>query len=329
MPIVQAEKVMNEDPRHNRLAHDPRYEGGSAHTQGTYRSISEGVVPIQDAGFVHADAAYDVVSASRGYVFRMKDHLDRFNESCRKFGLENPYTDAQTFEILTNLVKLTGLKDAYIWWAVTRGQRAGSPADLHYKNQFYAFVTPYVYIMHDDERTRGANLYVSERFVRIPPKAVDPTAKNFHWMDMKLSIYEARDKGADWSVLTDGEGNLTEAPGSNVFLIKNGVLKTPATGCLEGITRRTVFELAEHLEIPVEITTVTAQELVEADEAFLTSTAGGIMPAARVNDRPLGRRHGPGELTTALHNLYWEKRWSGWHGEEIDYSTPVIVSPVQ
>jgi branched-chain amino acid aminotransferase len=174
--------------------------------------------------------------------------------------------------------------------------------------------------MHDAERTRGANLYVSERFVRIPPKAVDPTAKNFHWMDLKLSIFEALRKGHDWSVLTDGRGNLTEAPGCNVFLIKNGVLKTPATGCLEGITRRTVFELAEQLEVPVEITTVTAQELVEADEAFLTSTAGGIMPAARVNDRPLGGRNGPGEITTALHNLYWEKRWSGWHGEEIDYS---------
>ncbi len=71
-----------------------RYDAGAAYTQDAYRPIGEGMVPIQDAGFIHADAAYDVVSASRGYVFRMKDHIERFNESCRKFQLKNPYSDA-------------------------------------------------------------------------------------------------------------------------------------------------------------------------------------------------------------------------------------------
>jgi branched-chain amino acid aminotransferase len=329
MSIIQAEQIMEEDPRHARLPHDLRYDAGAAYTQDAYRPIGEGVVPIQDAGFIHADAAYDVVSASRGYVFRMKDHLERFNESCRKFELRNPYTDAQTVEIMTNLVKLAGLKDAYMWWAVTRGQMEGPRTNPRYVNRFYAFVTPYSYIMHDAERTRGANLYVSERFERISPKAVDPTAKNFHWMDLKLSIFEALRKGHDWSVLTDGHGILTEAPGCNVFLVKNGVLKTPATGCLEGITRQSVFDLAKEMKLPLEVTTVTAQELIDADEAFLTSTAGGIMPAARVNDRPLGGRNGPGEITTALHNLYWEKRWAGWLGDAIDYSTPVTGANVR
>jgi branched-chain amino acid aminotransferase len=323
MSIIQAQHIMESEPLHARAPHDPRYAAGSAYTQDTYRPIGEGVVPIQDAGFIHADAAYDVVSASRGYLFRMGDHIERFNESCRKFELENPYSDARTIEILTNLVKLTGLKDAYIWWAVTRGELTGDRTRPHYINRFYAFVTPYSYIMDDEHRTRGANLYVTDRFIRIPAKAVDPTAKNFHWMDLKLSIFEALRAGHDWSVLTDGNGNLTEAPGCNVFVIKNGVLKTPAAGCLEGITRKTVFDLARELGLPVEVTAVRAQELIDADEAFLTSTAGGIMPAARVNDRPLGGRNGPGEITTALHNLYWEKRWAGWLGDAIDYSTPV------
>ncbi len=320
MSVIQAQRIMNEDPRHARAPHDPRYEAGSAFTQGTYRPLGEGVVPIQDAGFIHADAAYDVVSASRGFLFRMRDHLERFNESCRKFRLRNPYSDAQTIEILTNLVRLAGLRDAYIWWAATRGQMLGNDRTrARYVNQFYAFVTPYSFILDDEKRTRGGNLHVSEQYVRIPSRSVDPTAKNFHWMDLKLSIFEASRAGADWSVLTDGDGHLTEAPGCNVFLIKTGVVKTPATGCLEGITRRTVFDLAAELKIPVEVTTVSTQELLDADEAFLTSTAGGIMPAARVNDRPLHGRDGPGEMTTRLHNLYWEKRWDGWLGDPIEY----------
>lgn len=320
MKIIEAQKVFATDPRHQRAPHAPEYEKGSAFTQGEYRPINQGVVPIQDMGFIHADAAYDVVSASAGYIFRMDDHIKRFNTSCEKFALENPYSDAETIEILTNLVKLAGVKDAYIWWAVTRGEMdAADRATMKFDHQFYAFVTPYSFILDDETRVRGGSLQISETFVRISPKAVDPTAKNFHWMDMKLSLFEALMQGADWSVLTDEAGNLTESPGSNIFLIKDGVIKTPAAGCLEGITRQTVFDLADELGIPWEATTLSAQELIDADEAFLTSTAGGVMPASHVNGQPLGGRNGPGDLSTKLHNLYWEKRWAGWLGEEVQY----------
>jgi branched-chain amino acid aminotransferase len=67
---------------------------------------------------------------------------------------------------------------------------------------------------------------------------------------------------------------------------------------------------------------------VDADEAFLTSTAGGVMPVARVNTRPLGGRNGPGELTARIHDMYWEKRWAGWMGESIDYATPVSANNI-
>jgi len=319
MQIIQAESVINDS--HERAPHAAEYENGSAYTQDTYRPIEQGVVPITDAGFIHADAAYDVVSASAGYMFRIQDHLKRFTASCEKFGLVNPYSEAETEEILNHLVRLAGLKDAYIWWAVTRGElEDGDRVSAQYKNKFYAFVTPYMFIHGDAIRTRGAKVKISEEYKRIPPESVDPTAKNFHWMDMKLSIFEARTAGAEWSVLTDAEGNLTEAPGCNIFLVKDGRLQTPDSGCLEGITRETIFDLAAELGIEVECAKIPASLLVEADEAFLTSTAGGIMPVATVNNRLLGGLNGPGELTTQLHNLYWEKRWAGWLGTPIDYS---------
>ena len=319
---MQAEKIITTSDNHQRAPHAPEYENGSAFTQDTCRPIEEGVVPITDAGFIHADAAYDVVSASAGYMFRMQDHIRRFTASCEKFGLVNPYSEDETEEILNQLVRLTGLKDAYIWWAVTRGElEGGDRVSAQYRNKFYAFVTPYMFIHGDAIRTRGAKLKVSTEYKRIPAESVDPTAKNFHWMDMKLSIFEAHMAGAEWSVLTDFEGNLTEAPGCNIFLIKDGKVKTPAAGCLEGITRQTVFDLSDELGLAFEATTIPAQELIDADEAFLTSTAGGIMPVASVNDRALGGLNGPGELTTQLHNLYWDKRWAGWLGTPIDYST--------
>lgn len=323
MSIIEAQGIISSDPAHARAPYAPEYEKGSAYTQDAYRPIEQGVVPITDAGFIHADAAYDVVSASAGYMFRMQDHITRFTASCEKFGLVNPYSEDQTVAILNELVRLTGLKDAYIWWAVTRGElEDGDRVKAQYNNKFYAFVTPYMFIQGDEMRVRGARVKISTDYIRIPPASVDPTAKNFHWMDMKLSLFEALRDGADWSVLTDADGNLTEAPGCNVFLIKDGILKTPDSGCLEGITRQTVFDLADELRLGVEVTKLPAQELIEADEAFLTSTAGGIMPISFVNERPLGGHNGPGELTTQLHNLYWEKRWGGWLGEPISYDAP-------
>ncbi|MEM1247966.1 MAG: aminotransferase class IV [Acidobacteriota bacterium] len=320
MQLIEAGQIIGS---HEQTPADPAFAQGTAHTQGQYRPIDEGVVPIQDMGFIHADAAYDVVSASAGYLFRMQEHLDRFNASCEKFHLENPYTDEETVEILTNLVKLAGLRDAYIWWAVTRGKMLGERGSMEFENRFYAFVTPYLFIMNDAQRRNGANLIISQDYRRIPPDSVDPTAKNFHWMDMKLSVFEAAGRGGDWSVLTDGEGLLTESPGCNIFLIHDGVVKTPATGCLEGITRQTVLELATDLGLETVVGDVYASELESCDEAFLTSTAGAIMPASHVNGAALAPHAGPGELTTQLHNLYWERRWDGWHGEAIDYSTPV------
>lgn len=323
MDIIQAESIMQTDPAHSRLDHEPKYGHGSAFINGVYCSIDEAAIPITDTGFIHADAAYDVVSASKGYIFRLDDHLDRFESACEKFLLQNPYSKSETAEILTNLVKLAGTREAYIWWCVTRGQTPEKRGDLGaYENCFYAYVVPYVYIANDEMRSRGIDLVVSQKYIRIPPKAVDPTAKNFHWMDMKLSLVEAMQNGGDWSVLCDADGYLAEAPGSNIFFIKDGALFTPDSGCLEGITRKTTLELAEEIGMPTHVERVHVDQLREAEEAFLTSTAGGIMPINSVDGNLLGGVAGPGEHVTALHNLYWEKRWSGWLGTPVGYDQP-------
>ncbi len=323
MSLIQAEHIMNTDPNHTRLDHEPKYGHGSAFIHGQYCSIDEAAIPIVDCGFVHADAAYDVVSASKGYIFRLQDHLERFEKSCASFRLRNPFGAAETAEILTNLVKLAGTREAYIWWCVTRGampdgDQRGNPDA--YENMFYAFVIPYFYIAGDEVRNRGLNLAISREHIRIPEKAVNPKAKNFHWMDMKLALFEAHDQGSDSAVLCDTEGYLAESPGANIFLVKDGVLYTPDSGCLEGITRRTTLELAADLDIPTRVEKVHADQLRAADEAFITSTAGGIMPVNTIDSLVLGGADGPGEFTSRLHNLYWEKRWDGWLGTPVNYA---------
>lgn len=330
MTLIQAESIMRDDPAHARLPHATEYDHGAAFINGSFCGVDKAAVPITDVGFLHADAAYDVASASAGRLFRLSDHLARFARSCATFRLRNPYSDRQTTAILTRLLQLAGTRDAYVWWCVTRGampSRGSERSDpAAYENCFYAFAIPYLYIADDDMRNRGLNLRVSREFIRIPEKAVDPGAKNFHWMDMKLSLFEARDLGADFSVLPDSAGFVTECPGANLFLVNNGELQTPASGCLEGITRATALELATELSLPAHVMPVPVSALRSADEIFLTSTAGGIMPVNSIDGQRLGAG-GPGPVTTQLHNRYWEKRWAGWHGTPVDYDAPPVPNP--
>ncbi|MFY0656046.1 MAG: aminotransferase class IV [Neptunomonas phycophila] len=324
MSIIQAEHIMLNDPAHTRVNFESQYDHGSAFISGTYVDLDHAAIPMSDLGFMQADACYDVVSVSKGFLFRLDDHLERFETACSKFRLTNPYSKEETTEILTNLIKMAGTKEAYVWWAVTRGDMPEGKGRIDpnaYVNRFYAFVVPYLFIANDQQRTQGIDLMVSKEFIRIPPESVDPTAKNFHWMDLKLALFEASDNKYDWSVLCDADGYLTEAPGSNIFLIKDGVLFTPDSGCLEGITRKTTLDLADELGITARVEKVNVNQLFDADEAFLTSTAGGIMPINSVDQKLLGGEAGPGEITTTLHNLYWTKRWAGWKGTPVDFTT--------
>lgn len=316
--VIPVQRIMSNDPTHARLPHAALYDQGAAYVNDTYCSIATAAVPISDLGFMQADGAYDVASASKGFIFRLDDHLDRFELSCARFRLKNPHNKRATAEILMELLRLTGIKDAYIWWAVTRGQRPQTDRTnpSAYANCFYAFVVPYLFLADDEIRQRGINLIVSRDYIRIPSASVDARAKNFHWMDLKLSLFEARDHGGDWSVLCDNEGFLTEAPGANIFLFDNDVLWTPQDGCLEGITRRTVIDLADEIGLSVRVERLHVDRLRDAQEAFITSTAGGIMPVSKVDGAAL---KGTGETVTRLHDLYWTKRWQGWHGTRVNY----------
>lgn len=322
MIIVQADEVMQSNAGADRRAHNEKYETGAAFINGNYCTLPEATIPLFDSGFVHCDAVYEKLTVSKGRYYRLQDHLDRFGRSCEKFRLRAPHSNRAMIEIFNQLVSLSGFTEAGLFWCATRGlvtaanERSKPEAS---ESHFYAAVAAYSSIATREQRNRGLDLFISERYNRIPPRAVDPTAKSFHWMDMKLSLFEARDNGKDWSVLTDASGYVTEAPGANIFLIKGGELYTPDSGCLPGITRKAALELAEMIGVQTHVERVKASQLREADDAFITSSAGGIMPVNSVDGILLGGVEGPGELAVRLHNLYWEKMWDGWKSTPVNY----------
>ena len=123
--------------------------------------------------------------------------------------------------------------------------------------------------------------------VRIPQQSVDPSVKNYHWLDLDLALLDAYDHGADLVVLRDLAGSVTEGPGYNVFALVDGRWLTPGSGTLQGITRRSLIDLARRAGQPVEEGRLTAEDLYRAAEVLVTSTAGGIMPVTVMDGQPV------------------------------------------
>ncbi|MGB1010947.1 MAG: aminotransferase class IV [Thiolinea sp.] len=286
---------------------------GAAYIGGDIVPIAEAKISLLDWGFLHSDATYDVVHVWEGRFFRLDDHLDRYFAGMEKIRMSIPYDREDIRRILSDCVKVSGLQNAYVEMITTRGMPApGSRDPRTCTNRFYAFAIPFVWISKPQE---SLDLIVSQ-YQRISPQSVDPSVKNYHWLDLVMGQFEAFDRGAQTAVVVDEKGNLKEGPGFNIFAVTDNVIITPADGVLEGITRKTVIELAECLGYQVVKGDLSPQLSYDADEVFASSTAGGIMPVTRIDGGLIGLGV-VGPVTQQLQDAYW-----ALHRDPL-YSTPV------
>jgi len=293
---------------------DDDYDSGCAWIEGEYSPLNEARIPLTDMGFLHCDATYDVVAVWNRKYFRLHEHLERFEASWRRLHMSPPLSTEKMREILDGCTSRAGLGNAYVAMIMSRGMALPGVRDpRQMQNRFYAYATPYSWIVKPEDQEVGTHLVISQNTIRIPNQAVDPTVKNFHWGDMVRGLFEAYERGGQTIVLPDADGNIMEGPGFNIFACVDGMLLTPATGMLEGITRRTVLELSAELGITARAEQFDSEVLRSADEIFITSTAGGVMPATTLDGVPVGSGK-PGPMTLQLRQRYWdaheEDRWT-------------------
>jgi branched-chain amino acid aminotransferase len=290
---------------------------GVAYIEGKYVPADEARISVFDLGFSRSDVVYDVVSTWKGMFFRLNDHIDRFLHSCDGIRIRCPYNKGEIKRILAECVYRAGLQDAYVEVLTTRGRFAAlGSRDLRQTTPtFIAYAIPYVWIATPEKQREGVQVYIAPT-PRIPDVSVVARYKNFHWADLTRGQLEALDTGADLAVLCGLTGNLAEGPGFNVFFVKDGKICTPAANVLGGITRMTVIDLAHEIGVAVEVGDYPADALRSAEEAFLSSTAGGIIPVKKVDGKTLGDGR-PGPLSWRLRELYWSKREAGWLGTAV------------
>jgi branched-subunit amino acid aminotransferase/4-amino-4-deoxychorismate lyase len=283
---------------------------GLAWVEGAIVPLQEARIPLLDQGFLHSDLTYDVPAVWNGRYFRLDDHLDRLFQSCRKLRLNSPMSRAVMRETLIDMVARSGIRDAFVQMIVTRGLRFVRQLSLEGNldaavGNVYLMVLPYVWVMAPDMQRRGGSAIVTRTVRRTPPGAMDPTVKNLQWGDFVRGLFEAADRHALYPFLPDGDGNITEGSGFNIFMVKDRTIQTPRLGVLEGVTRRTILEIAESRGWPSSVGEVPVNDLYNCDEIFMATTAGGVMPITELDGQPVGGGQ-VGPVTRQIWEAYWD-----------------------
>ena len=295
---------------------DRPWPAGAAWIDGRYCPVGDARISVLDLGVTRSDCTYDVVHVWEGRFYRLDAHLDRFAASMTRLRLDPGHDRAAIEDILHGCVRHAGLRAAYVSMTCTRGRMPAGSRDLRTaRSMFYCYAVPFIWISRPEQQEKGARMRISD-VTRIPPQSVDPTVKNYHWLDLDLALLDAYDHGDDLVVLRDLSGAVSEGPGYNVFAHLDGRWLTPERGTLAGITRRSVIELAREAGQRLDEGSLTAEDLLSSDEVLVTSTAGGIMPVTVVDGKQIGTG-APGPLTRKLRDLYWASH------QDPRYSTPV------
>ncbi|MSO69836.1 MAG: branched-chain amino acid aminotransferase [Alphaproteobacteria bacterium] len=283
---------------------------------GEYKPLSETTISVLDQGFLLGDGVFDVVSAWKGVIFKLDQHLDRFFDSLRATRLQTPMSREDWRAAIVETVRRNQLRDATIRFIVTRGVPKAVVADPRdFQPTMIVWAAPYIFLADEATRRKGIRLFISH-LRAFSADTLDPRYKCLDRLHSQMARIEALEAGYDDVIWLDQAGNVCEGPASNIFVIKEGVVRTPRRNVLRGITRQTFIELARDAALPVEEADLTAFDLYAADEVFTCSTAGGALAVREVAGRPLAGSV-PGPLTQKLGRLYWTLRESGAHGTPI------------
>ena len=294
---------------------------GAAWMNGKVLPISQATIPVNDWGLVHSDITYDVVPVIGGAFFRFDEYLARFLSSMENLHLDPGMTKLDIQVALHQMVGKANLRDSYVAMVCSRGRPkiSGSRDPRDCENHFFAWCVPYVHIIKPEVVEQGATAWIAQNAYRIPENSVNPRVKNYHWGDFTQGIFEAKDKNYETVILLDYDGNVTEGPGFNVFAVKDKVLITPDRGVLAGVSRKTVLEMADYLGINTSVRSLSVEELLDADEVFLSSSGGGVIPIIRVNETIFGNG-ASGPISVQLNETYWKWTTLEKYRDPIDYT---------
>jgi branched-chain amino acid aminotransferase len=271
---------------------------------GKWHDRETATVSVYDHGLLYGDGVFEGIRVYGGKIFKLAEHLDRLYDSAKAIWLTIPMPKDEMAAITEEAVRRSGIAEAYIRHIITRGV-----GDLGLDPR--KCPKPSIIIIVDTIRLFPEEVYqtglrVVTAGTPIPHReALSPRVKSLNYLAHILAKIEGIHSGADEVLMLDSEGHVAEGSGQNLFVVKNGVIRTPApyAGILKGVTRDTVIELARAAGYDMQETTLNRYDVYTADEAFFTGTASELIAIRQVDGRTIGGgKSGP--VTRDLHSRF-------------------------
>ncbi|MBI5183386.1 MAG: branched-chain amino acid transaminase [Nitrospinae bacterium] len=238
-------------------------------------------------------------------IFCLKEHIDRLFNSALVMSIKIPYTKEEIIDAIKKTIKVNKLNECYIRPIVYIGYGAMGINCKNIPIKTAIAVWPWGAYLGEEGLSKGIRVKISS-FTGLHPNISLTKAKVCgNYVNSILAKTEAIEHGYDEAVILDSDGNVTQGSGENIFIVRDGILKTPPlTSILEGITRRTIIILAEDMGIKVREEAFSRGELYIADEAFFTGTAAEVTPIREVDSRPIGEGK-PGPITKRFQEAFF------------------------
>jgi branched-chain amino acid aminotransferase len=257
-------------------------------------------ISVYDHGFLYGDGVFEGIRVYQGRIFERDAHIERLYHSAKAIRLTIPMSPEQVCAAMEETVQANGFRDCYIRLIVTRGVGyLGLNPDRCEKPS--VIVIADTITMYPREMYENGMAVVTATVIRNHPNALSPRVKSLNYLNNILAKIEANDAGVPEAVMLNGEGNVAECTGDNIFIVRAGQVQTPAThdGILEGITRRFVLDLCTRLAVPFVEKTLQRHDLYISDECFLSGTAAEIIAVTKIDGRTIGDGK-PGAITRRL-----------------------------
>ena len=266
---------------------------------GEYLPLNEAKISVLDRGFIFGDGIYEVIPAYGGKALRFEHHMQRLQNSLDAVRISNPLSNEQWKNIIDKLISEKGSEDQYIYMHITRGVASRD-------HRFPEKTNPTVFVMSNILHT------VDPEILKQGVHAVTLDDIRWNYCNIKaiallpniLLRQQAVDKGAVEAILIRN-GNMTEGAASNVFIVSDGIIKTPPKDqkLLPGITRDLVVELANTHKMPIEEIAISEKEFLAADEIWLTSSTKEILAVTKINEQQVGNGK-PGPVWKDMYQKY-------------------------
>ncbi|HEU4682242.1 MAG TPA: branched-chain-amino-acid transaminase [Gemmatimonadales bacterium] len=256
---------------------------------GKWYDRATATVSVYDHGLLYGDGVFEGIRAYGGKIFRLDEHLARLYDSAKAIWLTIPISKDELVSVTKEAVRRSGIQEAYLRHVVTRGVGDLGLDPRKCPKASVIIIVDTIKLWPEQVYETGLNVITAG--TPIPHReSLSPRVKSLNYLAHILAKVEGISAGADEVLMLDSEGHVAEGSGQNVFVVKNGTLRTPPAyaGILMGVTRDVVIDLAKAAGYEVEQTIINRYDIYTADEAFFTGTASEIVGIRQLDGRLIG-----------------------------------------